>query len=143
MAELIGDEDQAFFSDGISNGFKLTPADSSFIPVHQGNYKSATTAAAKSTVEQTILEEIAVGNYVVTENKPVIVSALGAIPKPDSSEVHLIHNCSRPNGRGLNDYIQLHLFKFQTLDDANNFRFTALHIQGKSNVLADAVSCLH
>lgn len=69
-------------------------------------------------VEETILSEIAEGNYVITDAKPTIISALGAIPKPDSSEVRLIHDCSRPTGQALNDYIISHSFKFQTLDDA-------------------------
>ena len=65
-------------------------------------------AEQKLAVEETILGEIAEGNYVITDVKPTIVSALGAIPKPDSSEVHLIHDCSRPVGQALNDYITSH-----------------------------------
>ena len=38
-------------------------------------------------VEQVIKEEISNGNYVVVQERPVIVSALGTIPKPDSSKV--------------------------------------------------------
>ena len=74
LAELISDQDEAFLSDGISNGFKLAPADSTFIPVQQGNYKSATNAAAKLAVEQTILDEIAEGSYVVTDTKPIMLA---------------------------------------------------------------------
>ena len=114
--------DQVFLSDGIQNGFKLAPPSSQFSPAHQDNYKSATNANAKSAVEQTILSEMAIGNYVISDGKPTIVSALGAIPKPDSSEVRLIHDCSRPPGRGLNDYIQSQSFKFQTLDDVKLLR---------------------
>lgn len=61
---------------------------------------TATNAVSKATVERTILEEIAEGNYVITDSKPIIIRALGAIPKPDSFEVHLIRDCSRPIGRG-------------------------------------------
>ena len=82
------------------------------------NYKSATNVSVKAVVEQTIAGEVAEGNYVVTSTKPAIISALGAIPKPDSSEVRLIHDCSRPHGQALNDYISTCSFKFQTLDDA-------------------------
>jgi len=87
LVELIGDEDQAFLSDGICNGFTLAPVDCNYEPAHQGNYKSATCAEQKLAVEETILGAIAEGNYVITDVKPPIVSALGAIPKPDSSEV--------------------------------------------------------
>lgn len=96
----------------------MAPPNSNFSPAQQDNYKSATNAVSRDAVEQTILDEIADGNYVITKSKPIIISALGAIPKPDSTEVRLIHDCSRPIGRGLNDYIETQSFQFQTLDDA-------------------------
>ena len=83
-----------------------------------GNYKSATNPSTRRLVEQTIQEEIAEGNYKITTTKPTVVSALGAIPKPNSTEIRLIHDCSRPHGQAVNDYITTKAFKFQTLDDA-------------------------
>lgn len=59
LAELIGNEDQAFLSDGIQNDFQLAPAHCIFVPAQQSNYKSATSADKKLAVEQTILSEIA------------------------------------------------------------------------------------
>ena len=82
------------------------------------NYKSATNSAVRATVEETIRGEIRQGNYVISATKPTVVSALGAIPKPNSTEVRLIHDCSRPHGHAVNDYITTGKFKFQTLDDA-------------------------
>ena len=96
----------------------MVPPNSNFSPAQQDNYKSATNAVSRDGVEQTILDEIADGNYVITNSKPIIICALGAIPKPDSTEVPLIHDCSRPIARGLNDYIEMQSFQFQTLDDA-------------------------
>ena len=46
------------------------------------------------------------------------MSALGAIPKPNSEDIRLIHDCSRPHGQAVNDYITTRSFKFQSLDDA-------------------------
>ena len=82
------------------------------------NYKSATNPVNRPMVEQTIRQEIALGNYVVLPTKPRIVSALGAIPKRNSPEIRLIHDCSRPHGQAVNDYITTNSFKCQTLDDA-------------------------
>ena len=82
------------------------------------NYRSATCPDAFAQVEQQIQEEITEGNYAVTPNKPTIVSALGAIPKPDSAEYRLIHDYSMPEGKGVNSYIDIESFKFQTIDDA-------------------------
>ena len=54
----------------------------------------------------------------IFDANPTIISALGAIPKLDSSEVCLIHDCSRLTGQALNDFITSHSFKFQNLDHA-------------------------
>ena len=89
-----------------------------FTDVNMRNYKSATNPAIRPLVEKTIRDEIQQGNYVISATKPTVVSALGAIPKPNSTEVRLIHDCSRPHGHAVNDFISTRSFKFQTLDDA-------------------------
>ena len=64
------------------------------------------------------MEELAAGNYRIVQSKPTIVSALGAVPKPDSDDLRIIHDCSMPQGRGVNSFIDIEKQKFQTLDDA-------------------------
>ena len=81
------------------------------------NYKSATNPSTRAKVEQTIRDEIMQGNYVISSSKSTVVSALGALLKPNSSKIQLIHHCSRPHGHAVNDYISIRSFKFQTLDD--------------------------
>ena len=85
------------------------------------NYQSATNPAVRDKVEQSLLEELDAGNYVITERKPVIASALSAVPKLDSDEVRLIHDCSQPAGLAGNDYVDIESFKYQTLEDALYF----------------------
>ena len=68
-------------------------------------------------VDKQIKVEVAEGRYVKSSSKPAIVSALGAIPK-DSGGVRLIHDCSRPHGRAVNDFVQIDSFSFQTVDEA-------------------------
>lgn len=85
-----------------------------FAQAEVNNYKLATNPTAKTSVEC----KISKGNYVVSNSKPTIISALGTVPKPDFSEVRLIHDCSRPQGWAFNDCMDTHSFKFQTLDDA-------------------------
>ena len=94
------------------------PAGSNIEQAEMNNYKSATAPAVRDQVEATLLEEIQEGNYIVTDKKPTIISALEAIPKPDSGEVRLIHNCSMPAGKGLNVYADIDHFSFQKLEDA-------------------------
>ena len=69
-------------------------------------------------VESTLLEEIAIGNCVISEVKPTIVSAIGAVPKADSEEIRLIHECGQPKGSAVNDYADIDSFKYETIDDA-------------------------
>lgn len=62
--------------------------------------------------------EIKEGNYVQVPSPPVIVSPLGIIPKSDGG-IRIIHDCSRPKGEAVNDYVSnSHKFKYQSLDDA-------------------------
>ena len=80
LDELMHNEDSAFLSNGIANGFLLAPETTKFAAVDMDNYKSATNPVTRPLVEQTICEEIQEGNYVLTSDKPQIVSALGGIP---------------------------------------------------------------
>ena len=62
--------------------------------------------------------ELEEGRYVQVTSPPTIISALGAIPKADGG-VRLIHDCSQPEGYGLNDYAtQEQAIKYQTVRDA-------------------------
>ena len=99
---------------GLKNGFQLVPAGARFQPAEMNNYQSA---AVRNKVEQSLLEEFDAGNCVMTDIKPVIVSALSAVPKPDSDEVRLIH----PAGLAVSDYVDLESFKYHTLEDARDF----------------------
>ena len=103
---------------GVVNGFQLVPADTVIVPAEMDNYSSSTNPHIRDKVEGTLLEEIDAGNYILSDCKPLIVSALGAVPKPDSDEPRLIHDCSMPLGKGVNSYIEIEKQSFQTLDDA-------------------------
>ena len=47
-----------------------------------------------------------------------VISALGAIPKPESEKVRLIHDCSQPKDNSLNSHItKSESFSYQTIDD--------------------------
>jgi len=69
-------------------------------------------------VEKQIKTEIAEGRYVVSQEKPHLISALGAIPK-ESGGIRLIHDCSQPEGLSLNDYVRdTFKLKYQTVKSA-------------------------
>ena len=54
----------------------------------------------------------------ITQTKPTIVSALGAIPKPHSDKIRLIHDCSRPQHCNVNSYATTHQFSYVTVEKA-------------------------
>ena len=113
------DGDKDFLLDGILHGFQLIPACATLAPAEMDNYRSSTKPEAKAKVEHTIREELHAGNYLITHSKPTIVSAIGAVPKANSDELRLIHDCSMPEGRGVNSYVpSLDKLHFQTIDDA-------------------------
>ena len=104
--------------DGIREGFKITDNPYQDRPVWQANYRSATDPTTRPLVEKQIKEEIRNGRYVRVQHPPQLISALGAIPKPGSNKVRLIHDCSRPHGGALNDLADLDRYSYQTLKDA-------------------------
>ena len=109
--------------DGIRDGFHIVDSDKVQQPtVEVNNYKSATNNMVRHKVEKQIHEELQNGRYVQvgSDDKPYIVSAIGAIPKKDSDKVRLIHDCSQPQGHAVNNFAvqQLSEFKYQTVNDA-------------------------
>nr|XP_006819860.1 PREDICTED: uncharacterized protein LOC102805774 [Saccoglossus kowalevskii] len=118
-SELKDDPDKEFLLEGIRDGFHIVSPESRFQPAHVANYKSAT-VSSRQQVEKQLRSELIDGHYIITPTKPTIVSALGAIPKPNSADVRLIHDCSQPEGRAVNDYAPHDSFQYQTIDDAVN-----------------------
>lgn len=57
-----------------------------FSDIYKANCKSVINPTIRTLVEKAKWDEIVFGNYVVSPTKPRIVRALGAIPKPSSSE---------------------------------------------------------
>lgn len=102
--ELSNDVDNAFILDGVLNGFNIVDIDvpRPEKPIICKNYHSATRKYC-NLAEKQIQIEIDSANYVITATPPDYVSALGAIPKPESSDIRLIHDLGRPMG-GINQY---------------------------------------
>lgn len=117
--ELEGDVDAEFLLQGIENGFHIVNSSDLLQPAFMHNYRSATNSTAAPIVEKQILAEIAEGRYKIVDKPPTLVSALGAIPKSNSNELRIIHDCSQPAGKAVNDYARLEeKLSYQSLDDA-------------------------
>ena len=104
---------------GLKFGFNIIDEklESSTQKAEVENYKSATCVENRGKVETQILEELAAGNYVVVNKKPKIVSALGAVYKPNG-DVRIIHDYSQPEGSALNEYATIENIRYQSVQDA-------------------------
>ena len=114
---MIGDNDREFLLQGVREGFKIVST-FDFESVEVENYNSALDPENITQVEEQINIELQEGRYEVIHQKPLIVSALGAIKK-SSGKIRLIHDASRPPGSALNNYAELEMKQsFQSIRDA-------------------------
>ena len=117
--ELADDPDREYLLHGIANGFDIIDDDVVISPVAAENHPSARPSGKLyEKASKQILTEIEVGNYVICDSPPEIISPIAVIPKPDG-DVRLIHDCSRPIGNAVNDYCTTDWKqKFSTVDEA-------------------------
>jgi hypothetical protein len=116
---LSQDPDRQFLLNGLRHGFAITKPQDNVSPVQCSNYRSATSLENSPYIEAQLIRELSLGRYIATSTKPTIVSALGAIPKPDKAHsFRLIHDASRPQLGSLNSYARPDSFTFTTVDSA-------------------------
>ena len=116
--ELRGDPDADYLLAGIETGFRIVDSVGPPSPAECDNYRSATND--HQAVEKQILNELAEGRYMILDHKPPLISALGAITKPDGS-IRIIHDCSRPDGSSLNSYVEeMHTVSYESVKSAVN-----------------------
>ena len=84
-------EGRDFILNGVKDGFKLSVIYGPHLPVNRDNYTSA--FRFRSAVEKQIK----------LETKPVIISSIGAIEKPNGG-IRIIHDASLPTDISLNSY---------------------------------------
>ena len=114
-AQLNGDFDADFILEGVGKGFNILDSTPQVIKkIETKNHKSALDRRSK--VEKLLTEEILAGNYLVVTEKPDIISAIGAVDKPDSEDIRLIVDASLPEGEALNDYANPKKFDLDTVD---------------------------
>ena len=121
--ELQGDKDRTFILEGIKKGFSIIDSSHALGDIQPSvtdNHPSTSAPSAQNKVEAQINKELEDGNYIVSENNPVITSALAAVPKKDGA-VRLIHDCSRPKIGSVNSYASKDECKYQTVSDALAF----------------------
>ena len=115
--ELANDSDRKFLIEGIKHGFRISNVEhySEVKQVEVSNHSSALNNS--DLVEEELVEQIKLGNYVKTKVPPKVISPIGAILK-NEQEVRIIHDGSRPTGDAMNDYSTLHSEHYQTIDEA-------------------------
>jgi hypothetical protein len=98
------DEDRAFLLNGVMHGFDIIDPLASLKPAYHPNHKSV--CQNVDVANDLVMKEVTKGNYVVCDDNvalPTIISPLGLVPKSDGG-YRLIHDCSMPTGKCLNDY---------------------------------------
>ena len=116
--ELESDVDREFLLEGIKHGFRITDIDCSknVKNVNANNHPSVN--LYHDLAEKELLSQISCGNYITTQENPIIVSPMAAILKEGKDEVRLIHDASRPVGDSLNDYALPASVHYETIDNA-------------------------
>lgn len=107
-----------FIIEGVRDGFRITNKESKMDNVFVKNYNSCTAPGVRAVVEKQIQDELDNGRYKRRVHPRSITSALGAIPKPQSQKVRLIHDCSRPLGQAVNDRAENKPFSYKSLQQA-------------------------
>ena len=113
---LLNDPDYEFLINGIHNGFDIIDTDATPELAFQTNNKSAD-VTYRDKVENAIIKEIELGRYRVVHEQPRIVSPLGAVPKGED-EIRLLHDCSQPVDKAVNDYATVNKHSFVSADTA-------------------------
>ena len=112
------DIDKEFLLKGLSSGFELVDSDKQYLVVEvEVNNHLSSVVTYKNSVENQIHDELKEGNYIRTSKKPIVVSALSAIPKSNGKEIRLIHDFSKPDNLGVNNYATKDPFFFQSIQD--------------------------
>lgn len=107
-----------FILSGVRDGFRIRNKDMPMDRVFLNNYKSCTAPPVRDRVEEQIITEIKNGRYKFCDSPKTITSALGAIPKPHTDKLRIIHDCSRPLGHAVNDMAYNTPFSYQSLQGA-------------------------
>ena len=115
------DPKREYLLSGIHDGFHIVDPDSIIPEVYVPNYKSATSHEHFEKVQAQIIQEIENGRYIITDDKPRMISAIGALPKKDPNKIRIIHDCSRPTGSSLNSYATPDHFSYQNIQDATDY----------------------
>ena len=114
------DPDRDWILNGVFNGFHIIDvdlADKTIVEkIEVKNYSSAT-GDRRNSVEHQIRREISNGRYVVVSERPVLVSAIGAVQKGNGG-IRIIHDASRPQQSSLNSFCPQEHVSYQSIQDA-------------------------
>lgn len=81
-------------NEGVLNGFRIVDVESDIEPYIEHNYRSCLNRDVYPIVDQTIRNELNIGKYVIVNDQPKCMHALGAINQKGKNRI--ITNCSRP-----------------------------------------------
>lgn len=118
--ELSFESDSALRSylyNGILSGFQIVDKDVSIEPYFCRNYRSVLVEPCHSFLHSLIVSELAQDRFVLADEQPVCVHALGAVAK-SSGGFRPVTDCRRPLGMSINNFMdQTHqYFSYNSVD---------------------------
>lgn len=115
---------KSYLQRGICSGFSIVDSGSEIAPYICNNYKSIMMEPCYSFIDKLINAELAQGKYVLADDPPICVHALGAVRKANGS-FRPITDCRRPEGRSINNFMyDTHQpFTYNTIDFVCSFLF--------------------
>lgn len=107
-----------YLMEGITQGFKIVDQGAKIESYECTNYNSVLKGPAHDNVDSLLDQEISEGKYIRCDTKPLVVHALGAVPKSDNT-FRPITDCRRPIGESINIFMaHTHQpFNFSMVDD--------------------------
>ena len=111
-------DDMTLFN-GLVDGFNIVDGD--VMPYERDNYASILSDKNHSRMTNILNSELAEGMVSFSDGKPKCIHSLGAVSKSDGG-MRPITDCSRPHGRGVNNYQDSLAAKFvyKSVDDVVN-----------------------
>lgn len=108
---------KSYLLDGVNNGFRIVNENAVIEGYEMCNYSSVYKDCSCEMINESIKTGLLDGKYMITEEKPVCVHALGVIAQHHKQRI--ITDCSRPSGVAINEFMSQVWtpFKYNTVDN--------------------------
>lgn len=108
----VCDPDIHFILNGIFYGFKVIDIDTDIIPYSCKNYSSCLVEGNFEKLKKLLRSEVDEQKLSIVDEKPFCVHSMGVIGKKGTAKIRPITDCSKPEGKSVNCYMETVQDKF-------------------------------